>query len=37
MIKSNKIGCFSDVHIGINQDNPIWHKIVLEFAEWASK
>jgi len=37
MIKSNKIGCFSDVHIGLNHDNSLWHKIALDFAEWASK
>ena len=36
-IKDSRIGCFSDIHIGLNQDNPIWHKIVLDFAEWASK
>lgn len=37
MIKSNKIGCFSDIHIGLNHDNPLWHKIALDFAKWASK
>jgi DNA repair exonuclease SbcCD nuclease subunit len=37
MIKSEKIGCFSDIHIGIYQDNPIWHEISLNFAKWASE
>lgn len=37
MIKTNKIGCFSDIHIGIYQDNPIWHNISLNFAKWASE
>lgn len=37
MIKANKIGCFSDIHIGLYQDNPIWHNISLNFAKWASE
>lgn len=37
MIKANKIGCFSDIHIGLYQDSPIWHNISLNFAKWASK
>lgn len=37
MIKANKIGCFSDIHIGLYQDSPIWHNISLDFAKWASK
>jgi DNA repair exonuclease SbcCD nuclease subunit len=37
MIKSSKIGCFSDVHIGLYQDSSAWHNISLNFAEWASK
>lgn len=36
MIKSNKIGCFSDIHIGLAQDSPIWHQTALDFAKWAS-
>lgn len=37
MIKSNKIGCFTDIHIGLYQDNPKWHQISLDFAAWASQ
>lgn len=33
-IKNNQIGVFSDIHIGLNQDNPIWHGCVIEFAKW---
>lgn len=37
MIKDSKIGLFTDIHIGLNQDSIVWHNIVLEFAEWCSK
>lgn len=33
---NSKIGCFSDIHIGLYQDSPIWHDICLEFAEKVS-
>jgi DNA repair exonuclease SbcCD nuclease subunit len=35
--KSNKIGIFSDIHIGLGQDSSIWHEIVLNFGKWASE
>ena len=31
----SKVGVFSDIHIGLGQDSTIWHKNILEFAEWA--
>jgi DNA repair exonuclease SbcCD nuclease subunit len=37
MIKTNKLGCFTDIHIGLGQDSDTWHKIVLDFAKWASE
>lgn len=37
MILSDKIGCFSDIHIGLGQDSKQWHEIALNFAKWASK
>lgn len=36
-IKSKKIGCFSDIHIGLGQDSKQWHDITLNFAKWASE
>ena len=36
-IKSNTIGIFSDIHIGLGQDSSMWHDIVLDFARWAAK
>jgi DNA repair exonuclease SbcCD nuclease subunit len=35
--KSNKIGIFSDIHIGLGQDSSIWHETVLNFGKWASE
>jgi len=37
VIKSNTIGIFSDIHIGLGQDSSMWHDIVLDVAKWASK
>ena len=34
-IKGPKVGLFSDIHIGLGQDSSIWHKNVLDFADWA--
>jgi DNA repair exonuclease SbcCD nuclease subunit len=36
-LKGKRIGIFSDIHIGLNQDNPMWHEIMLDFADWVSK
>jgi DNA repair exonuclease SbcCD nuclease subunit len=36
-LKTNKIGVFSDIHIGLSQDNPMWHEIILNFGKWASE
>jgi DNA repair exonuclease SbcCD nuclease subunit len=32
----SKIGCFSDIHLGICHDDKLWHDIILNFADWAS-
>lgn len=34
---NNKIGCFSDIHLGIGQDSKEWHDIAINFAKWASE
>lgn len=34
---NNKIGCFSDIHLGIGQDSREWHDIATNFAKWASQ
>jgi DNA repair exonuclease SbcCD nuclease subunit len=36
-IKSKNVGVFSDIHIGLGQDSSMWHKSVLEFAEWVKE
>lgn len=33
---NKKIGCFSDIHLGIGQDSKEWHDIAINFAKWAS-
>jgi DNA repair exonuclease SbcCD nuclease subunit len=34
---NKKIGCFSDIHLGISQDSKEWHDIAISFAKWASE
>ena len=36
-ILNKKIGCFSDIHLGLGQDSKNWHNIALDFAKWASE
>lgn len=36
-LKTTKIGCFSDIHLGIYHDDKLWHDIILNFANWASQ
>lgn len=35
-VLQRKVGSFTDIHIGLGQDNPIWHDSVLEFAKKVS-
>ena len=34
---SNKVGCISDIHLGVHQNSQTWHKIALDFAEWFDR
>jgi DNA repair exonuclease SbcCD nuclease subunit len=36
-IIDSKVGCFSDIHIGLYQDSQEWHDISLEFAKKSSE
>ena len=36
-IKNKKIGIFSDIHIGLGQDDKTNHENLLEFAKWSSE
>ncbi len=36
-ILEQRVGVFSDIHLGLGQDSEIWHEVMLEFAEWAAK
>ena len=33
-IKGKTIGMFSDIHIGLSQDSPMWHEEMLKIANW---
>lgn len=35
ILEGRKIGLFSDCHIGVHGNNDKWHKISLDFADWA--
>ena len=32
--RNNKVLFFSDLHLGVHQDSPTWHKIALDLASW---
>ena len=34
-INGPKVGLFSDIHIGLGQDSPMWHQSIIDFAKWA--
>jgi DNA repair exonuclease SbcCD nuclease subunit len=36
ILHNKKIGCFSDIHLGIYHDDKNWHDIILNFAKWVS-
>ena len=29
-----QIALFSDIHIGVHRDSPIWHQIALDWTDW---
>ena len=34
LFKQNKICCIADIHIGIHQNSPFWHKVHLDWGNW---
>jgi len=32
--KSSKVCCISDIHIGVHQNNSLWHNIVIDWSRW---
>lgn len=34
MMNDDKVAIFSDLHLGIKQDSPTWHKIALDWCDW---
>ena len=37
LFKKSKICCISDIHIGVHQNNAMWHDIVINWASWLKK
>lgn len=37
LFKKSKICCISDIHIGVHQNNPLWHDITVNWASWLKK
>jgi DNA repair exonuclease SbcCD nuclease subunit len=35
--KQNKVLFFSDLHLGVHQNSPTWHKIALDLANWIKE
>ena len=36
-IRSNKVCCIADLHIGVHQNSIFWHETALKWAEWLKK
>lgn len=36
-LDSNKVCCFSDLHLGVHQNSTQWHDIAIEFGKWMKK
>jgi len=34
IFKNNKVAVISDLHIGVHQDSPVWHDIILNYFKW---
>ena len=37
IFKKSKICCISDIHIGVHQNNALWHEIAINWASWLKK
>ena len=33
-MRTNKVAIFSDLHLGLKQDSPVWHEIALNWCKW---
>ena len=34
LFQGKQVALFSDLHIGVHRDSPVWHDIALKFADW---
>ena len=37
MFTKQQVCCISDIHIGVHQNNSMWHSIVLKWSQWLKK
>lgn len=37
LFNKSKVCCISDIHVGVHQNNPLWHDIVINWASWLKK
>ncbi len=37
LFNKSKICCISDIHIGVHQNNALWHDVVINWASWLKK
>jgi DNA repair exonuclease SbcCD nuclease subunit len=37
VFKKSKVCCISDIHIGVHQNNALWHDIAINWASWLKK
>jgi DNA repair exonuclease SbcCD nuclease subunit len=35
--KEKKIAIFTDIHIGVHRDSPVWHQIALDWVDWFTE
>jgi DNA repair exonuclease SbcCD nuclease subunit len=37
LFKKSRVCCISDIHVGVHQNNALWHDITLNWAAWLKK
>lgn len=37
MFNKSRVCCISDIHVGVHQNNALWHDITLDWAAWLKK
>lgn len=37
LLNKSKVCCISDIHVGVHQNNSLWHDIAIQWASWLKK